>query len=295
MDPATAQNSRSIGCACTREPTSRLMTPHRPPPRVPGRNLFKNANFESGLTSWYFNHGPEQFNLRRTFGRASFAVSRLLGNFGVSGSTPLLERFGDPVGASQGPSVLRNGDFSAAASRQRRASGPSLADIGSSTRFPKAPPAPASRCPARRAASATHYRAARRRRGQAAGNHDRPARNAHPGRPMVSAVVEEPAPRACQARRLIGPCRIPPTGKRFSTTRPSGPRPNGRPTRSSSKAKDTASQRDQVPNLVHGTGKLWLADVRLEPIQDPTAGRWLDGLYLTRPTEWDDPYRFFGW
>ena len=20
-----------------------------------------------------------------------------------------------------------------------------------------------------------------------------------------------------------------------------------------------------------------------------------DGLYLTRPTEWDDPYRFFGW
>jgi hypothetical protein len=42
-------------------------------------------------------------------------------------------------------------------------------------------------------------------------------------------------------------------------------------------------------------GKLWLADVRLEPIQDPTVDRWLDGLYLTRPTEWDNPYRFFGW
>jgi beta-galactosidase len=28
---------------------------------------------------------------------------------------------------------------------------------------------------------------------------------------------------------------------------------------------------------------------------DPTASRWLDGLYITRPTEWDDPYRFFGW
>ncbi|HEX7541254.1 MAG TPA: hypothetical protein VF352_03910 [Anaerolineales bacterium] len=37
------------------------------------------------------------------------------------------------------------------------------------------------------------------------------------------------------------------------------------------------------------------ADVRLEPIQDPTVGRWLDGLYLTRPAEWDDPYRFFRW
>ncbi len=44
-----------------------------------------------------------------------------------------------------------------------------------------------------------------------------------------------------------------------------------------------------------GTGKLWLADVHLEPIQDPTVGRWLNGLYLTQPTEWDDPYRFFRW
>ena len=23
--------------------------------------------------------------------------------------------------------------------------------------------------------------------------------------------------------------------------------------------------------------------------------RWLDGLYLDIPEEWDDPYRFFGW
>ncbi len=52
---------------------------------------------------------PEQFNLHRTFGRTSFAVSRLLANLGVSGSTPLLERFGTPVPASQGPSVLTNG------------------------------------------------------------------------------------------------------------------------------------------------------------------------------------------
>jgi len=22
-------------------------------------NLFKNVNFEAGLASWYFNHGPE--------------------------------------------------------------------------------------------------------------------------------------------------------------------------------------------------------------------------------------------
>ena len=23
--------------------------------------------------------------------------------------------------------------------------------------------------------------------------------------------------------------------------------------------------------------------------------RWLDGLYLDKPEEWDDPYRFFRW
>jgi beta-galactosidase len=97
------------------------------------------------------NPGPEQFNLRRTFGRTSFAVSRLLANLGVSGSTPLLERFAEPVDASNTPSLRKGADSST----------------------------------------------------------------------------------------------------------------------------DT-----------HGDA---LA------VQAPTVGRWLDGLYLTRPTEWDDPYRFFGW
>jgi len=50
-----------------------------------------------------------------------------------------------------------------------------------------------------------------------------------------------------------------------------------------------------------------LADMRVSstaPILDrfatPVAGatsqrRWLEGLYLDRPEEWDDPYRFFRW
>jgi hypothetical protein len=32
-----------------------------------------------------------------------------------------------------------------------------------------------------------------------------------------------------------------------------------------------------------------------EPATDPTESRWLDGLYLDRPEEGDDPYRFFRW
>ncbi len=82
------------------------------PPQAVDRNSSKNADSEAGSTPGYLAPGPEQFNLRRTFGRTSFAVSRLLANLGVSGSTPLLERFGSPVGDSQGPSALENGDLS---------------------------------------------------------------------------------------------------------------------------------------------------------------------------------------
>jgi hypothetical protein len=52
------------------------------------------------LPPWRFSSTTEQFNQRRTFARTSFAVRRLLGNLGVSGSTPLLERFGSPVSSS---------------------------------------------------------------------------------------------------------------------------------------------------------------------------------------------------
>jgi hypothetical protein len=48
------------------------------------------------LAPWQFD-ASKQMNLKRTFRRASFAVSRLLANQGVHGSAPLLERFHSPV------------------------------------------------------------------------------------------------------------------------------------------------------------------------------------------------------
>jgi hypothetical protein len=44
-----------------------------------------------------------------------------------------------------------------------------------------------------------------------------------------------------------------------------------------------------------GPGTLRLADVAVQPVRPPSEGRWLDGLYLDVPQEWDDPYRFFRW
>jgi hypothetical protein len=48
------------------------------------------------MPPWLFE-GSRQFNVRRTFRHASFLVARLLGNLGVAGSAPILERFHRPV------------------------------------------------------------------------------------------------------------------------------------------------------------------------------------------------------
>jgi hypothetical protein len=44
---------------------------------------------------------PEAQNVRRTFRRASFLVTRLLAHLGAAGETPLLERFSTPVAAGE--------------------------------------------------------------------------------------------------------------------------------------------------------------------------------------------------
>ena len=47
------------------------------------------------VAPWQFS--PRQQNTKRTFRRTSCLLSRLLGNLGVQGQTPLLSRFLEPV------------------------------------------------------------------------------------------------------------------------------------------------------------------------------------------------------
>ena len=51
----------------------------------------------------------EQLNIRRTYRRLAFTLTRLLGNLGVRGDTPLLSHFSRPVGADgrRGPCLRR--------------------------------------------------------------------------------------------------------------------------------------------------------------------------------------------
>jgi hypothetical protein len=49
------------------------------------------------VVPWQFD--PKQQNTRRTYRRTSFLLTRILANLGVSGGTPLLQRFRDPPAA----------------------------------------------------------------------------------------------------------------------------------------------------------------------------------------------------
>jgi hypothetical protein len=60
------------------------------------QNLCANPSFEKGVEP-YWSQFSEQYNLRRTYRRASFLLTRLLADMGVAGSTPLLSHFGSPV------------------------------------------------------------------------------------------------------------------------------------------------------------------------------------------------------
>jgi hypothetical protein len=48
------------------------------------------------LVPWQFEQSDKP-NIKRTFRRASFLVSRILANMGVLGATPIVDRFASPV------------------------------------------------------------------------------------------------------------------------------------------------------------------------------------------------------
>jgi beta-galactosidase len=65
------------------------------------------AKAESGnvvfcqLVPWQCDYSKERHNVKQTYRHASFLVTRLLGNMGVEGSTPLLARFHSPVNSAE--------------------------------------------------------------------------------------------------------------------------------------------------------------------------------------------------
>ncbi len=69
----------------------------------------ENANLVfCQLVPWQFDY-EKQYNLKRTYRRASFAIARLVANAGVAAPTPLLERVSSPLSSNKPEARWLNG------------------------------------------------------------------------------------------------------------------------------------------------------------------------------------------
>lgn len=227
-------------------------------------------------------------NLKRTYRRASFLTARLLANMGVAAPSPILERFSAPLGGSEGPSVVKNGDFAL------DADGDGAADEWSVSMSNKTATGKREKTDAPEAEWALRLASS-----PAEGDKKPSVMLAQYGVPMkqgqwyrISLLARAEGLEAADI-----PLAITDTSKwqslfdyqRFT------PIAEWKRFEFEVKSKDTVEEKTRLQIWYEGAGTLWIADVRVEPMADPTQGRWLEGLYVDRPEEWDFPYRFFRW
>jgi len=252
-------------------------------------NLFKNPSFEDGPEPYRFSCPVEQHNLKQTYRRSSFLITRLLSNMGAHGANPLLEHFSSPPGGRGAESVVRNGSFSvdedgngvadewlfssgakgAAAGLERTQEG-----TGKWAQLLVCPPVQEGEKPP----------------SVMLAQHDVPIEKGQWYRISIDARgegldtdgVTMTITNMATWRSLFEYQRFQPgeQWKQFTFL---------------VQANDTVETGTRLQIWYYGAGKLWLSDVRVEPIAPPSQGRWLAGLYLDVPEEWDDPYRFFRW
>lgn len=228
----------------------------------------------------------KQHNLKRTYRRASFLTTRLLANMGVVAPTPILQRFSTPVAESQGPSVVRNGNFAL------DANGDDIPDEWDIS--------PRTANAARARIKGPNSNWALRITSPPADDNKKPSvMLAQYGVPMEEGQWYRISflARAEDMDATDIPVTITNTAtwrslfdyQRFT------PGPGWKRFQFEVQAKGTAKEKTRLQVWYERAGTLWLSDIQVEPIADPTQGRWLEGLYADTPEEWDDPYRFFRW
>ena len=242
------------------------------------------------LAPWRFVQDPEHFNQRRTFQRVSFAVSRLLANLGVSGATPLLERFSSPVGGTEGVSLVKNGQFKDDTQGDGLADAWEISPSGKGVVCRREPVPPASGSGFAQLISVPPVAAGASPPEVMIAQHDLPIRGGQWYRFSLATRAE-----GLTSKHISWTVQNTANWQALFDYVNLAPAANWQTNSFVLQAKQTAEKGTKFQLWFAGTGKLWLRDVRLEPIPAPTTGRWLDGLYLVAATEWDDPYRFFGW
>lgn len=255
---------------------------------VQPRNLFANAGFESGEKPWFFMFNEQQ-NLRRTYRRSSFLLTRLLANMGAAGETPLLSRFLTPADEGQEPtgdSVVRNGDFS------RDADGDEMPD-----EWQFSSDSTEAVCTREQTETGFALRLAlpgyggKERANVMLAQHDVPVREGQWYRISVKAKAE-----GLTSKRIALAIQNTTTWTSFFEYQYFAPEEKWRNFDFVVQSNGTASDKTRFQIWHENLGTLWLAYVQMWPISGPvTKGRWNEGLYLDQPQEWDDPYRFFRW
>jgi len=253
-----------------------------------GGDLFANASFEAGTKPWWFNWKVQRHNVRRTYRRASFLVTRLLANMQVAGKTPLLRRFATPISGAPRESVARNGDFSL-----------DKDDDGMPDHWQFSSTSKQATCVLEKAAPGTGGRALRitcpgfgegKKGSVMLAQHDVPMTEGQWYRISLKARSE-----GFKGARVDLAVQDTTTWRSLIEYQRFSPGSQWREFTFLVPAKATATSRTRFQVWHGGAGTLWISNVRVAPCSAPSRGRWLTGLYLDRPVEWDDPYRFFRW
>jgi len=240
------------------------------------------------LAPWRYDH-ENHYYTRRTFRRTACLITRLLGNLGVRGETPLLARFSVPLGAGEPtPNLIRNGDFRADSNKD------GLADHWQVT------PGSRQSTPVRdRIAGRPDRWSQRIAYRKPSGGKGGSVMLSQTGVPVEKGQWYRISLRA-KSEGMKG-VRVALAIQNTSTWRSLIEYQRFAPNESWKKftftVQATGSEKSGTRfQIWHSrTGTLWLSDVVMSPIAPPSKGRWLTGLYLDRPVEWDDPYRFFRW
>jgi hypothetical protein len=252
-------------------------------------NRFANPGFEAGTAPWFFSWPTEQQNLRRTYRRASYVLTRLLANLGVRWETPLLARFATPVSGPARDSVVRDGGFQLDADQDGRPDQWEFSANLKGADWRLESPGP----------EASQPRGLRLTAPAPAANERGGLMLAQQGVPLVEGQWYRLSLRA--RAEGLGNTRVTVAVQDTSTWRPLleyqrfAPGDAWKEFAFLVRSTGTAPTRTRFQIWHDGSGVLWLADVRLAPCDPPSQGRWAEGLYLDQVQEWDDPYRFFRW
>ena len=254
----------------------------------PPENLFVNAGFEEGPKSYFFR-SRENRNKRRTYRRTSFLVNRVLANMGVQGTNPLLANLSTPPGGEAAEPLVKNGDFSVDEDGDGVADGWNCSISGEDKVCAREKVSPDSDEWCQRATSGKPD--ANGRSGVSLAQHDVPVKEGQwyrvsfkmrsegmdPGSSVTFTVVTLTNWSALFDYQKFIPEQ---TWRRFTFL---------------VKGKKTGETKTRFQIWHSGVGTAWYSDVQMQAIDPPHLGRWLDGLYVDAPEDWDYPYRFFRW